>query len=126
MEAKYIIYNTKTRGYFLEPWKGITYKRAEAHTYTHREAQEFSTAIKMSSVELIEVTVEEDDFYQTNLFKLLAKGLNQKEVSDELKRLGVNPSSHSSVEKKIKQYKKLYGANTLFDLALKVKAKGII
>ena len=58
--------------------------------------------------------------------ELLAKGLTQKEASDELKRLGIVPNSLSSIEKKLKSMRSEYEAKTVIHLFVKLTKKGLI
>lgn len=60
------------------------------------------------------------------ILEALAGGLEQKEVHLHFKKMGITPNSISIIEKRIKAMKKEYRANTLFQLALIVKRKGII
>lgn len=47
----------------------------------------------------------------------LQEGLNQYEISEQLKKSGFRPCSLSSVEKRINKIKEFYEAKTLFHLA---------
>ena len=60
------------------------------------------------------------------MLRLLAKGLKQQQVSDEMKRLGVSPNSLSSIEKRLKQIRKEYRADTIIHLFVKLCRRGII
>jgi len=48
---------------------------------------------------------------------LLKEGLTQSEIADKLKELEEKPNSLSSVEKKLKEIREVYGAKTMFHLA---------
>jgi transposase-like protein len=60
------------------------------------------------------------------IIQLLSKGYKTQEISTYFIEKGIAPSSVSSVEKRIKALKKVYGAKTLFHLAVLVnKEKSI-
>ncbi|MFI8606151.1 hypothetical protein ACIGCP_16920 [Cellulophaga baltica] len=54
------------------------------------------------------------------IIQLLSKGYRTPEISNHFIENGITPSSVSSVEKRIKAIKKVYGAKTLFHLAVLV------
>jgi len=60
------------------------------------------------------------------ILEALAGGLEQKEIHLHFKKMGITPNSVSLIEKRIKAMKAEYRANTLFQLALIVKRKGLI
>lgn len=60
------------------------------------------------------------------ILEALAGGLEQKEIHLHFKKMGITPNSVSLIEKRIKAMKVEYRANTLFQLALIVKRKGLI
>jgi len=60
------------------------------------------------------------------ILEALAGGLEQKEIHLHFKKMGITPNSVSLIEKRIKAMKEEYRANTLFQLALIVKRKGLI
>ncbi|WNI34699.1 hypothetical protein [Chryseobacterium sp. SG20098] len=51
------------------------------------------------------------------IIKYLQEGLNQYEISEQLKKSDFRPCSLSSVEKRINKIKEFYEAKTLFHLA---------
>lgn len=55
---------------------------------------------------------------EEKMIECLFKGMTQVEISDELKRENVKPNSLSSIEKKLKQIREKYKANTMFHLAV--------
>lgn len=55
---------------------------------------------------------------EKDVLDMLKKGMNQKEISNELARKKVRPCSISSVEKIINELKKKYKANSLFQLGM--------
>ncbi len=60
------------------------------------------------------------------LLEHLADGLEQKEISDELKKKGIKPSSTSSVEKRLKLLKENFNANNPTQLVAITKDFGLI
>lgn len=50
------------------------------------------------------------------ILRLLSKGMSQKEVSEELKRLGITPNSVSSIDKKLKAMRIEWKCKTVFQL----------
>lgn len=56
----------------------------------------------------------------------LASGLTQSEISILFKKQNITPNSISIIEKKIKQMKEDHKANTLFNLAVILRKKGMI
>lgn len=58
------------------------------------------------------------------ILSLMAKGLNQAEISIELKKIGHKPNSLSSIEKAIKRIREQHNANTNFHLACILIKKG--
>ena len=55
---------------------------------------------------------------EKDVLDMLKKGMNQKEISNELARKKVRPCSISSVEKIINELKTKYKANSLFQLGM--------
>ena len=55
---------------------------------------------------------------EKDVLDMLKKGMNQKEISNELARKKVRPCSISSVEKIINELKTKYQANSLFQLGM--------
>ena len=55
---------------------------------------------------------------EKDVLDMLKKGMNQKEISNELARKKVRPCSISSVEKIINELKTKYKANSLFKLGM--------
>lgn len=51
------------------------------------------------------------------IIRYLQEGLTQSEISDELKKSGIQPNSLSSIEKRLNKLKEFYTAKTLFHLA---------
>ncbi|SNR15989.1 helix-turn-helix domain-containing protein [Tenacibaculum jejuense] len=60
------------------------------------------------------------------LLQHLADGLEQREISDELKKKGIKPSSTSSVEKRLKLLKENFNANNPTQLVAITKDFGLI
>lgn len=54
---------------------------------------------------------------EREILTMLKDGLSQAQIADELKELGFKTNSLSSVEKKLKQVREAYKANSLFHLA---------
>lgn len=54
--------------------------------------------------------------FQNHVIMLLKIGLTQKEISEELKKNGIEPNGLSSIEKEVKKIRNKYGAKTLFHL----------
>ncbi|MBD3906751.1 MULTISPECIES: helix-turn-helix domain-containing protein [Chryseobacterium] len=52
----------------------------------------------------------------TIILNLLKKGMNQKEISEQLVKLEIKPNSLSTVEKYLSVMRKEYGAKTMFHL----------
>ena len=55
---------------------------------------------------------------EKDVLDMLKKGMNQKEISNELARKKVRPCSISSVEKIINELKTKYKANSLLQLGM--------
>ena len=68
----------------------------------------------------------EIDNYDILLLELLSNGLSQDDISSELKKNSVTPSSLSSVEKKLNKIKDQFKANNATHLVAIVKDLGII
>lgn len=51
------------------------------------------------------------------IIRYLQEGLTQSEISDELKKTGIQPNSLSSIEKRLNKIKEFYEAKMLFHLA---------
>lgn len=68
----------------------------------------------------------EMDNYDLLILKLLSNGLSQDDISTELKKSGVTPSSLSSVEKKLNIIKDQFKANNATHLVAIVKDLGLI
>lgn len=64
--------------------------------------------------------------YDVFLLKHLAEGLDQKEISGELKNKNIKPSSISSVEKRLKLLKENFNANNPTQLIAITKDFGLI
>lgn len=64
--------------------------------------------------------------YDVFLLQHLAEGLDQKEISKELKNNKIKPSSISSVEKRLKLLKESFNANNLTQLIAITKDFGLI
>ena len=64
--------------------------------------------------------------YDVFLLKHLAEGLDQKEISGELKNRNIKPSSISSVEKRLKLLKENFNANNPTQLIAITKDFGLI
>lgn len=60
---------------------------------------------------------------EDKIIQFLKDGLTQFEISKKLKEENVKPNSLSSVEKKIKNIREFYGANTLFHLGYIISQK---
>lgn len=60
------------------------------------------------------------------IVKMLASGQTQKEVSEELDKLGISPRSLSYIEKLLKQMRKDYRAKTVIHLFVKLTKRGIV
>lgn len=60
------------------------------------------------------------------IVKMLAKGMTQYEVSQELKKLGISPSSLSTIEKKLKKMREEHNCKTVIHLFVKLSKKGIV
>ncbi len=58
------------------------------------------------------------------ILTFLRDGLNQAEIAEKLKELNLKPNSLSSVEKKLKELREKYNANTLFHLACILHSEG--
>lgn len=66
------------------------------------------------------------DSVNLKILELLALGLNQKDISQYLKKKGITPNSVSIIEKRLRKIKEEYNAKTLFHLALILKKKNTI
>lgn len=55
---------------------------------------------------------------EEKILEYLFMGMTQVEISEELKKNNITPNSLSSIEKKLKQIKEIYRANTMFHLAV--------
>ena len=64
--------------------------------------------------------------YDVVILKYLAEGLDQKEISEELKIKGTKPNSISSVEKRLKLLKESFNANNPTQLIAITKDFGLI
>ena len=64
--------------------------------------------------------------YDILLLKKLSKGCSNKEISDEFKKNEVNPSSVSSIEKRLNRLRILFKANNAVHLVAVVKDLGLI
>lgn len=71
-------------------------------------------------------TLEEIEGYDLTLLGLLAKGINQSEISEELQKMDISPSSVSSVEKRLNRLKTILGANNNIQLIVLAKDLGLI
>ena len=69
--------------------------------------------------------LEIDDF-DIQLLDLLSKGLSQDDISKQLKKNNITPSSLSSIEKKLNRLKIQFQANNAIHLIAKVKDLGLI
>ena len=50
--------------------------------------------------------------FEINLLNSVANGLTQKQIEDSFKRKNINPSSKSAIEKRLKELREEFGANT--------------
>jgi len=71
-------------------------------------------------------SLEEIEIYDVLLLTFLAKGISQSEISEELQRQAVSPSSVSSVEKRLNRLKVILGANNNIQLIVIAKDLGLI
>lgn len=71
-------------------------------------------------------TLEEVEEYDITLLSLLARGINQDQISDELQNMDVSPNSKSSVEKRLNRLKTTLGAGNNVQLVLIAKDLGLI
>lgn len=69
--------------------------------------------------------IEIDD-YDIGLLKLLSKGLNQDEISEDLKGRSISPNSLSSIEKRLSKLKIYFKANNAVHLIANAKDLGLI
>ncbi len=69
--------------------------------------------------------IEIDD-YDIGLLKLLSKGLNQDEISEDLKERSISPNSLSSIEKRLSKLKIYFKANNAVHLIANAKDLGLI
>ena len=63
---------------------------------------------------------------ELRIVQLLADGLKQIDIPEQLKKEGFSDNSLGLVEKKIRKIKKAYKAKTTFHLAVILAKKGII
>lgn len=68
----------------------------------------------------------EVDDYDIELVKLLSLGLSQSEISKQLEKEQISPSSLSSVEKRLNKLKDLFKANNAIHLVAIAKDLGLI
>ncbi len=68
----------------------------------------------------------EIDDYDIGLLKLLSKGLNQDEISEDLKGRSISPNSLSSIEKRVSKLKIYFKANNAVHLIANAKDLGLI
>lgn len=71
-------------------------------------------------------TLEEIEDYDILLLKLLSKGISQNEISDELQKMDITPSSVSSVEKRLNRLKAVLSANNNIQLIVIAKDLGLL
>lgn len=71
-------------------------------------------------------SLEEIEIYDVLLLTFLARGISQSEISEELQRQAVSPSSVSSVEKRLNRLKVILGANNNIQLIVIAKDLGLI
>lgn len=71
-------------------------------------------------------TLEEVEDYDITLLSLLATGISQHQISDELRKMNVSPHSVSSVEKRLNRLKNILGAANNVQLVLIAKDLGLI
>ncbi len=71
-------------------------------------------------------SVSEIDTYDISLLKLLADGINQREIATHLKNLNVAPNSPSAVEKRINKLKIYFRANNNVQIVAMAKDLGFI
>ena len=64
--------------------------------------------------------------YDITLLSLLATGISQHQISDELRKMNVSPHSVSSVEKRLNRLKNILGAANNVQLVLIAKDLGLI
>lgn len=69
--------------------------------------------------------IEIDD-YDIGLLKLLSKGMNQDEISLDLKERSISPNSLSSIEKRVSKLKIYFKANNAVHLIANAKDLGLI
>lgn len=77
--------------------------------------------IALSSKKNIEI-----DDYDIGLLKLLSKGMNQDEISLDLKERSISPNSLSSIEKRVSKLKIYFKANNAVHLIANAKDLGLI
>lgn len=68
----------------------------------------------------------EIDDYDIGLLKLLSKGLNQDEISEDLRGRSISPNSLSSIEKRLSKLKIYFKANNAVHLIANAKDLGLI
>jgi DNA-binding NarL/FixJ family response regulator len=68
----------------------------------------------------------EIDDYDITLVKLLSNGLSQEEISKQLKKENISPSSLSSIEKRLNKLRIQFKANNAIHLIATVKDLGLI
>jgi len=121
--VKSLFENLDISGYVSKGRHGIAeLKAAIAFVYEGEE--------RFLSAELAHIrndkSINEIDNYDIELLKLLAKGLTQDQIAAQLKESGINPSSVSTVEKRINKLKINFRANNSIQIVVKAIELGIL
>lgn len=70
--------------------------------------------------------LDEIESYDLDLMRMLADGMNQKDIVAHLKAQDITPNSESSVEKRLAKLRTALGANTNVQLLLFAKDLGLV
>lgn len=104
-------------GYVCKDRKGLAELReaiVEIYKGTSYLSPQLAAVLKRKN--LVTLTV-----YEVELLTRLAGGLTQEEIEQQFKKAGISPSSKSSIEKRLKELKEEFSANTTIHLVTILK-----
>jgi DNA-binding NarL/FixJ family response regulator len=121
-KVRTIIQDCKANAYVCKGRKGL-FELTEAISQVYKNQLYLSPQVENALYSKIDIEIND---YDIELVKLLSNGLSQDKISEALRKNNINPSSVSSIEKRLTKLRIHFKANNAIHLVAIVKDLGLI
>jgi len=121
-KVRNLVVNQNINAYICKGRKGLK-ELEKAIEVTYKGGQFMSMQVESALNDKLDLEITD---YDINLIKHLSKGFSQDEISNQLKKDNISPSSLSSIEKNINKLKTQFEAGNTTHLVSIIKDMGLI